>query len=140
MDWNHLLFSFEGRVNRAKYWLVGLMNVAAILVVVVLALFLLPTTAAWIVIAVVALAMAYIGVAIGVKRLHDREKSGWWLLLYYLVPSALGGVAGDSYQGINLVLNLAAHAISLWALIDLGVLRGTAGPNDYGPDPLEGQA
>ena len=140
MDWNHLLFSFEGRVNRTKYWLVALINVAAILIVAALALFLLPITAAWIVIVVVVLAMAYIGVAVAVKRLHDREKSGWWLLLYYMMPSVLGGIAGDSYQGINLALNLAAHAISLWALVDLGILRGTAGPNDYGSDPLEGQA
>jgi uncharacterized membrane protein YhaH (DUF805 family) len=140
MDWNHLLFSFEGRVNRAKYWLVALINIAVILVVAGLALVLLPITVAWIIIVVAVLTMAYIGVAVGVKRLHDRNKSGWWLLLYYLVPGVLGGIAGDSYQGINLALNLVGHAISLWGLIDLGFLRGTAGSNDYGPDPLEEQA
>jgi uncharacterized membrane protein YhaH (DUF805 family) len=49
----------------------------------------------------------------GVKRCHDRGKSGWWLLLS-LIP-VLGMV---------------------WALIDLGCLRGTVGPNDYGEDPV----
>ena len=27
-------------------------------------------------------------------------------------------------------------AINLWALIELGILRGTNGPNRFGPDPL----
>jgi uncharacterized membrane protein YhaH (DUF805 family) len=29
---------------------------------------------------------------------------------------------------------------AIWLTIELGFLRGTAGPNDYGPDPLERQA
>jgi hypothetical protein len=32
------------------------------------------------------------GLAVAIKRLHDRNKSGWWLLLFWLVPSLLGGV------------------------------------------------
>ena len=78
----------------------------------------------------------YVGVAISAKRLHDRDKSAWWLLLYYLVPGVLNGLAQDSYEGMNLVLNLIGHGISLWALIDLGFLRGTPGDNQYGSDPL----
>ena len=31
--------------------------------------------------------------AVGVKRLHDRDKSGWWILLFYLAPSVLGSIA-----------------------------------------------
>jgi uncharacterized membrane protein YhaH (DUF805 family) len=27
----------------------------------------------------------------------------------------------------------------IWALIWFGCLRGTVGPNQYGPDPLEGR-
>jgi uncharacterized membrane protein YhaH (DUF805 family) len=33
-------------------------------------------------------------------------------------------------------LALASVAISIWALVELGFLRGTSGPNDFGPDPL----
>ena len=55
----------------------------------------------------------WIALAINVKRYHDRNKSGWWVLIL-LVP-AIG---------------------SLWNLIECGFLSGTAGPNNYGPDPL----
>jgi uncharacterized membrane protein YhaH (DUF805 family) len=47
------------------------------------------------------------------KRWHDRDKSGWWSLIG-LIP-IIGG---------------------LWMLIELGFLRGTDGPNRFGPDPI----
>jgi uncharacterized membrane protein YhaH (DUF805 family) len=39
-----------------------------------------------------------------------------------------------------LVLSLASLGISIWAIVVLGFLRGTRGPNRYGPDPLGGDA
>ena len=33
--------------------------------------------------------------------------------------------------------DLVIVAIWLWFFIELGFFRGTAGPNAYGPDPLE---
>ena len=51
-----------------------------------------------------------------VKRAHDRNKSGWWTLVY-IIP----------YIGW------------LWALIELGCLEGTKGPNRFGADPRDGQ-
>ena len=60
---------------------------------------------------VIVLAAVWIGLAVGVKRYHDRGKSGWWVLIA-LVP-VIGG---------------------LWYLIECGFLRGTIGPNAYGPD------
>jgi len=75
--------------------------------------------------------------AVALKRLHDREKSAWWLLLFYLLPALLYGIANvTEYEG--LVFSLAALGISLWALVELGCLRGASGPNPHGPDPLEG--
>ena len=56
--------------------------------------------------------MAWIGLAIQVKRWHDRNKSGWWCLIA-LVPY-IGG---------------------LWQLVECGFLPGTQGRNDYGEDP-----
>ncbi len=53
--------------------------------------------------------------AVSVKRWHDRDKSGWWVLVF-LIP--LIGV--------------------LWTLIANGLLRGTLGPNRFGAD-LTGQ-
>jgi uncharacterized membrane protein YhaH (DUF805 family) len=52
-------------------------------------------------------------IVLQVKRFHDLNRSGWWSLLSF-VP-----IAG------------------LWVLIQVGFVRGTIGPNRYGPDPLE---
>jgi len=59
------------------------------------------------------LLVMWILLAVAVKRFHDRDKSGWWVLIVF-VP-LIGG---------------------LWYLIECGFLRGTDGPNPYGPDPL----
>ena len=55
-----------------------------------------------------------IATATNIKRWHDRDKSGWMVLIL-LIP-LLGW---------------------LWSLIELGFLRGTEGENRFGPDPLE---
>ncbi len=47
------------------------------------------------------------------KRYHDRNKSAWWVLII-LVP-----VVGP-----------------IWNFIECGFLPGTAGSNQFGPDPL----
>ena len=76
--------------------------------------------------------------AVGVKRLHDRDKSGWWILLFYLAPSVLGSIANTSEQPLaGFILGVGSFVISIWALVELGFLRGTVGPNRYGPDPLQ---
>ena len=136
IDWKHLLLSLDGRINRAKYWIVVGLGILASLVAT--ALLVIPVLG-WVLFAVIILGMIYVGVAVGVKRLHDRNKSGWWLLLFYLAPGALQAAAGDSFSGIGLLLNVAGFAVSIWAMVELGILRGTDGPNDYGPDPLEGR-
>jgi len=59
------------------------------------------------------LGLLYPSICIYTKRWHDRNRSGWWSLIL-LVP----------------VVGL------LWALIERGLLRGTAGANRFGPDPL----
>jgi uncharacterized membrane protein YhaH (DUF805 family) len=71
---------------------------------------------------------------VGIKRLHDRDKSGWWLLVFYVLPGVLNTI-GESLAA-GWIFSLASFAVSIWALVELGFLRGTAGPNRYGPDPL----
>lgn len=60
--------------------------------------------------------------AVMVKRLHDRDKSAWWLLLWWGV-SAIGG---------PFTFGLVSLAIGIWMFIELGCLAGTPGPNRYG--------
>jgi uncharacterized membrane protein YhaH (DUF805 family) len=79
--------------------------------------------------------LVWVGLAVATKRLHDRDKSAWWLLLFYALPAVLGNV-GDAAGGIGGMLSLVGVAISIWAMVELGFLRGTPGPNRYGPDPL----
>jgi uncharacterized membrane protein YhaH (DUF805 family) len=43
-------------------------------------------------------------------------------------------VGGSGTTGI--LMSLAGTAIAIWAFVELGCLRGTVGPNRYGPDPL----
>ena len=44
--------------------------------------------------------------------------------------------SAEDAGGIGIVLLLASAALSIWAMVEFGFLRGTAGPNHYGPDPL----
>ena len=121
----NLLFGFQGRTNRAKFWLVAL----ALLVIEAIVLAVLGGSAAMsddpqqalaslgpvagIVLVIFGLAVTWITIAVGIKRFHDRNKSGVWVLIIF-VP-VIGG---------------------LWYLIECGFLKGTPGPNNYGPDPL----
>jgi uncharacterized membrane protein YhaH (DUF805 family) len=125
MDWQWLFTSFEGRINRAKFWLgsIVLWVLSLITNVVVSTVFgvqyaegdLFPDMApvAWLIWIIIMLALTYATLAVWAKRWHDRDKSGWWSLIV-LVPF-IGAV---------------------WILVELGCLPGTVGPNRYGPDPL----
>jgi len=120
-----LLFSFQGRINRAKFWLVHVVMWVVVLVVfgTILgsaavssdpqaALQSVGVVGGLILLVVYILAL-WIGLAIAAKRWHDRNKSAWWILIVF-VP-AVGG---------------------LWYLIECGFLKGTPGPNKFGSDPL----
>ena len=144
------LFSFNGRINRGKYWLAVLIYVAVWTSFVAGSLVwlggldidnLLSFAGAgltiWFVGFILFIALAWSGLAVGVKRLHDRDKSGWWILLFWLGPGLLGGwqTTAPNMDG-SFMLSLAAGAIAIWAFVELGCLRGTPGPNRFGPDPL----
>ena len=102
-------FSWEGRASRSEFWFFHLFF---LLVVIVHAL-----TPREIVFLNIALFLFYLGlfppsVAVSVRRLHDLNKEGTWLLLM-LVP-----------------------AVGALILIVGFCNRGTVGDNRFGPDPL----
>jgi uncharacterized membrane protein YhaH (DUF805 family) len=143
------LFSPHGRINRAKYWLFVVVS-AVIMIVLVAGISLVWASqlydprggfsfspVALVVVGVVYLLLLIVGIFIGIKRLHDRDKSGWWLLLFYLVPMVFSWISAIlSRNGIGALFALASLVVSIWTLVELGCLRGTAGPNRYGEDPL----
>jgi uncharacterized membrane protein YhaH (DUF805 family) len=44
--------------------------------------------------------------------------------------------AGAAGTGLHCVLALAGVALSIWGFVEIGCLRGNAGPNKYGSNPL----
>ncbi len=115
MDWIYLFTSTEGRIGRLSYW----MGVLAIAVITLVSMFIdvflgtISDQGYGLVSGIVTLIMIFPWIMLYAKRWHDRDKSGWWTLIL-LVP-----VIG-----------------SLWMLIECGFLKGTDGPNRFGPDPL----
>ena len=160
ISWGNLLFGFSGRINRAKWWLALLITV--IISVVIQIVVGIHETVGGIVALIGFIATLWIGLAAGAKRLHDLNRTAAWLVVFYgapillliiliayagasfgaalltnpdkLDPSALAGLGGVAAIIIVLVL-----AVGIWSLVWLGCLRGTVGPNQYGPDPLEGK-
>ena len=109
-----ILFAFDGRVPRRIYWGASL-SVTFIFYAVVFALVAIfgeesPVATGGIL--VMYIPLVWISLAIQIKRWHDRDKSGWWVLIG-LIP-CIGPI---------------------WAFVECGCLRGTFGSNTYGPDP-----
>lgn len=77
--------------------------------------------------------------AVTIKRLHDRDKSAWWYLLYGIAPLGIFIAAIYFYieriPAAAWILFIVSIAALIWVIIELGCLRGTDGPNRYGPAP-----
>jgi uncharacterized membrane protein YhaH (DUF805 family) len=75
--------------------------------------------------------------AISIKRLHDRNKSGWWIIPF-IVATGLYSEFGDRLAGFRgkPFVGFAAFVLVIWGLVEMYFLRGTRGPNRFGPDPV----
>jgi uncharacterized membrane protein YhaH (DUF805 family) len=135
--------SFGGRANRQRYWLtnitLGVFFLLGVLVVGGFAELFWPIG----LIAVPFFVVFFIAsLAICARRLHDRDKSAWWLLLFQGVPLLLALLRGIAMAGgapgetVGAGLAILSFPISIWAFVELACLKGTTGPNKYGPDPL----
>lgn len=107
-----IFFSFKGRVSRRTWWLYG---VLALIGLGLLGMALLRIAGFTSVVAetTVNVLLIWPAVAVSVKRWHDRNKAGWWVLV-----------------------NLIPFVGWLWALVENGFLPGTKGANRFGDDPL----
>lgn len=97
----------SGRAARSEYWYWALFNLlASILAAIVNSLIGLGIFES-----LVTLALLIPSIAVAIRRLHDLDRSGWWLLI--------------AFTGIGMIVLL------VWDCI-----KGTPGPNRFGPDPL----
>ena len=76
-------------------------------------------------------------VATAVKRLHDRDKSAWWMVPFFLLPNLynhFSDLLPDSY--FMLIPSLIMFVLMMWGFVELYFLRGSRKTNRFGPNPL----
>src|SRR5262249_45094525 len=114
MDFKKFYLSPEGRANRKQFWLRLVLPLTAIEIVLVLVDVKTgnynPELGIGLLSGIFALVALVPTVIVYIKRFHDRDKSGWWVLIT-LIP-----IIG-----------------AIWILIELGFLKGTPVSNRFGP-------
>jgi len=108
-----ILFSFTGRIGRKTYWLSFLAMIAFIVVIMFLLGLMGIGESATVIMLLLYIPIVWISLAIQVKRWHDRDKSGWWVLISF-IP-----IIGP-----------------IWAFIENGLLAGSGEENRFGPPPF----
>ncbi len=106
-----ILFSFKGRIPRKTYWYSALGMILASFVLMFLVALLTGgnESAISVIMLILYIPLIWVSLAIQVKRWHDRNKSGWWVLISF-VP-LIGPI---------------------WALIENGFLAGDEAENRFG--------
>ncbi|KQW40730.1 hypothetical protein ASC76_02250 [Rhizobacter sp. Root404] len=110
MSTPQILFSFRGRVPRKVFWLYGVLGPLLVSVMLEMLLGIVGVSERRAEALTTAL-LIWPFTAVSVKRWHDRDHSGWWVLVY-LIP-VIGWI---------------------WTLVANGLLRGTRGANRFGAD------
>jgi len=106
--------TFSGRAARSEYWWFALFSFVASLILNVIDIMLFGNESLMSIDLIFSLAILLPSIAVGVRRLHDLGRSGWWLLII-LIP-----------------------LIGILILLFFFVQKGTDGPNEHGADPLAG--
>ena len=148
IDWAMLPLSkyadFSGRAPRAEYWWFYLLYVVIYTVASIIGSLIGLTT---ILRGLVVLALFVPLLAAGVRRLHDGDRSGWWML-GPLIPLTIGLVlAGPAVMagGMGAALGVAGLFMVAGAIVGVVifvflVLPGTTGANRFGGDPYGADA
>ena len=152
MNFIELWTTFDGRINRKPFWIASLVLAIPIIILsFILAFAFGPSMQLWSSI-IISLVAAYPATALMIKRLHDRNRPGivaaaLWAPTVLMYLGQITGITGEmtSFQGqelfvpngIGMVVYGLAFVVAIYWLVDLGILKGTDGPNDYGPDPLQ---
>ncbi|MDZ4791614.1 MAG: DUF805 domain-containing protein [Hyphomicrobiales bacterium] len=154
MGWlTHTYFSFNGRIRRGHWWAAWvLLLVVEVTFNAVLSQLIgddIPfPDGSWSSIvdmaadksgALTALIFLYPNLAMNAKRLHDRNLSGWYTLVFlipFVAATAITAIADRAAPTpLEGWVTLLSGFAALWFLGNLGVLGGTAGPNRFGLPP-----
>lgn len=130
----------KGRLGRAKFWLfnlfwIGLFMCGLVFMIEVfpIASHPVPRTMA----ILMSIALYYIQFSLMIRRLHDMGKSGWWFVLYFLVPSIYFAILPTLPEyGASLVVSLVFAFVAMGGLANVGFAAGTKGPNKYDVEPV----
>ena len=139
---------FSGRAPRAEYWWFYLAYMILYFVLTILT----RISSIFGILGIVFLALIIPMITVGVRRLHDTNRTGWWLLaplVPYLIgfamvfPAIMAGAAGANpfsmaSFGVAGIFMLIGFVLGI-AVFIFTVLPGTTGPNKYGPDPYGGE-
>ena len=140
LDFKHLFTSFDGRINRAKFW-VGAVSFLVIWIIVD-SIFGFSIFGRLLKL-LFAIGLFYPAYAVTAKRFQDRDRPGI-TALYGIVPVLVAtvfeslGLTGDpdGSNALGWICTLVYLGVGLWFLIEIGMLKGTPGPNRFGGDPL----
>ena len=156
MDFTHLFTSLEGRINRAKWW-AG--EFILFVVFSILALIGDQTTNGQTISELIWIILYLPAYPLAAKRFQDRNKPGRTALYGYIpsviaagllsfgpvrdIPQTVELAIGDLVVSFNWNANILGSicfiiliSIVVWFMIELGMRKGTLGPNRFGPDPL----
>lgn len=146
--------NFNGRARRSEYWYFALANIIIGVILMILDNVLglkIGSSDTGILNTVYSLAVLVPGLAVATRRLHDIGKSGWILVITYIIIiisattliinslSMLAGVAGgEPAFGLTTMIIpiLVMLAVSIYMLV-LFCKDGERGENQYGQNPKE---
>lgn len=142
-------FQFSGRSRRSEYWYFVLFTliVSIVLAIVDAAAFNSGPEDIGPLGGIFTLATVIPGLAVSVRRLHDINRTGWWIAPLYLLlipmmffffstPASVGSAGSGETLMLSAIFALAFLGFAMLLLV-WACTNGTAGPNKYGPDPKQ---
>lgn len=136
------LFHFQGRIRRRDYWLCSILTTLFALCVAAVAVLGFGagledenlSSGIWLI-------ALWPNLALGVKRLHDRGRSGWFCVPFLIVPGILQEVPARLEVGAPVLffVNVWVFVLLVWGLVEMGLRDSVPGTNRFGPSPKSSQ-
>lgn len=129
-------FNWQDRACRSEFWWFYL---ATIFIGIIASLFNAIPLIGQVIALVINIAIWWLSIVASIRRLHDIDKSGFWILLpagasiVGVILIAMGVVGGsDLLFALGVIVGLGGTGYMIFLLVQ----PGTPGPNKYGPNPL----